>query len=80
MEEEEAQVGAVMDLWDYDRPLETVLSFKYLGRLLTSTDDEWIDAIANPWKSRKSQSLLDRILGQEGVDTWTSGRFYVAVI
>ena len=35
LEEEEAWDGAVMELWDYDRPLDTVLSFKYMGRLLT---------------------------------------------
>ena len=47
-------------------PLETVCSFKYLGRLLTATDDDWLEVINNIWKSSKSWSCLYGILGQEG--------------
>ena len=52
--EEESQAGAVTEFWAYDRPLKIVLSFNYLGRLLTATDDNWQAAIANIWKTRKS--------------------------
>ena len=52
--EEESQAGAVTEFWAYDRPLKIVLSFNYLGRLLTETDDNWQAAIANIWKTRKS--------------------------
>ena len=40
MKDEEARTGKVTAFWAYDRPLETVLSFKYLGRLLTATNSD----------------------------------------
>ena len=80
MAEEEAWEGAVMELWYYDRPLDTVLSFKYLGRLLPETDDDCPAAIDNIWKARKSWFCLAWILGREGADTQTMGRFYVLAI
>ena len=40
----------------------------------------WQAVIANLWKDRKSWCHMDRILGQEGAYTWTSGRFYVMFI
>ena len=52
--EEEAQAGVVVALWDYGRPLERLLSFKYLMRLLTATDDNWKAIIENLRKTRKS--------------------------
>ena len=39
--EEEAWVGEMTEFQAYGKPLETVTPFKYLGRLLTATDDEW---------------------------------------
>ena len=60
--------------------MDTVLSFKYLERLLTATDDKFPAVIANLWNARKIWFCLDRILGWEGVDTHTTGRFYVLVI
>ena len=80
MKEEEAWTGTVMEFWAYDRPLETVLLFKYLRRLLTTTNNDWLMVIANLLKVRKSWSCLDRILGKEGADTWRTGCFYVMVV
>ena len=54
MAEEEAWEWAVMEFWYYDRPLDTVLSFKYLWRPLMETDDDCPSAIGNIWKARKS--------------------------
>ena len=62
--EEEAREGAVVAFWDYNRTLKTVLSFKYLWRLLTSTYEKFPSIIADIWKSRKSWSCMDRILVQ----------------
>ena len=53
MGEEEDRTEAATALRAYDRPLEIVLSFKYLGLLLTVTGDNWTDIIANLWKARK---------------------------
>ena len=78
--EEEAQEGTVTVFWAYDRPMETVSSFKTLGLLLTASKDDWPVVITNICKSRKTWSHLDRIFGWEGADTWTSGNFYIAVV
>ena len=64
----------------YDRPLERVLSFKYLGRLLTETKDYWPEVIVNLQKARNIWSQLDQILGREGADTRTLGNFLVTVV
>ena len=39
MEEEETQASTEVYFHAYRRPLETVTSFKYLGRVLTTSDD-----------------------------------------
>ena len=75
--EKKAQEGTVTALQAYDRPLETVTSFKYLGHLLTTNETNWPEVISNISKYRKSWSFLDWILGREGVDTRTSGRFFL---
>ena len=46
--------------------LETVNSFKYLGRVLTAEDKEWPSVVGNLKKVRNSWARLTRILGQEG--------------
>ena len=62
--EEEARAGKVAKFRAYDKQLEIVSAFKYLGRLLTATNDDWMDVIANLWKARKSWYCLDWILGR----------------
>ena len=47
--------------------------FKYLGRILTATDDEWPVVVENLSKSRKKLAQLSQILGYEGADTWMLG-------
>ena len=39
MTEEEDQAGIVIPFRIYDRPLETVLLFKFVGRLLTAIEN-----------------------------------------
>ena len=62
MEEEEARLGTVTVFLSYDRPLEKLLSFKYLGIILTKNEDNWPVVIANIQKARKSWSCLAYIL------------------
>ena len=53
MVEEDAQSMTVMVFWDYYRPLEKMLPFKYQGRLLVETNDKCPAVITNIWQSRK---------------------------
>ena len=80
MVEEEAQVGAEMALQAYGRPLETLASFRYLGRLRTATYDFWPEVAVNLKKAWRIWSHLSRILGREGEDPKPSVRFYLAVV
>ena len=71
----------------YGKPMEAVSEFRYLGRLLTSTDDDWSALAGNirkarvSWGSlaRVSWGCLARVLGREGADPKVSRSFYTAV-
>ena len=57
-----------------------VVSFKYFGRVLTASDENWPAAVSNLRKVQKRWVQLSKILGREGDDPWTSGNFYEAVL
>ena len=63
----------------YGKSMETVLEFRYLGRLLTATDDDWPAVAGNIKKARLSWGRLDRVLGREGADPKVSQSFYTAM-
>ena len=48
----------------YGRPLETVTSLKYLGRIMTASDDDCTAVVGNLRKARKIWASLSRILGR----------------
>ena len=73
-------MGVATGFQAYDRPLETVTSFKYLGRLPTVTYNDWLSVTTNLQKERKSWAIMSRILGREGADTCTLGRFYPTIV
>ena len=56
-----------------------MLEFKYLGRILTATDDDWPEVVGNLRKARRSWGRLARVLSREGVDPKVSRTFYIAV-
>ena len=63
----------------YMEPTEAVSEFRYLGRLLTETDDNWPVVAGNIKKARRSWGRLSRVLGREGADPKVSRTFYIAV-
>ena len=63
----------------YGEPLEILTAFRYLGRVLTTGDDDWLAVVGNLGKARKSWGRLSRILIREGVDPKLLGHFYKAV-
>ena len=42
----------------YGAPIESVTDFKYLGRILTATDNDWTVVVGNLGKSRRSWGRL----------------------
>ena len=63
----------------YRKPMEAVSEFRYLGRLLTATDDNWPAVAGNIKKARRSWGRLARVLGREGADPKVSRTFYTDV-
>ena len=64
----------------YGKPLENVLAFNYLGRVMTAGDNNWPAVAGNLSKARKSWGRLSRILCREGADARVSGNFFKAVV
>ena len=48
----------------YWAPIESVAEFKYLGRILTATDDDWPAVVGNLGKAKRSWGRLSRVLGR----------------
>ena len=63
----------------YREPIESVTQFKYLGIILTATDDDWTAVVVNLGKARRSLGRLSRVLGREVADPKASRAFYIAV-
>ena len=64
----------------YGRPLETVNYFKYLGWVLTASDDDWPAVVGSLRKSRKIWAQMMRVLVREGANPRVSGTFFKAVV
>ena len=80
MAEEELQEIADRDFQAYGRPLDTVTSFKYMGRVLAMAVDDCPEVVGNLRKARKSWEQADMILGREGDNPRVSGMFFKAVV
>jgi hypothetical protein len=61
-------------------PLESVRAFLYLGRKLSSSDDDWLDVIKNLAKARQRWARISRVLTREGATPRVSAMFYKVVI
>ena len=56
------------------------MRFKYLRRVLTASDDNWLAVFGNPRKARRRWTWMLRILRWKGADPWEYGKFYKAVV
>ena len=66
--------------WAYWRSLMALLVFKYLGRVLTTSNDNWPEVVDNLMKARKRWEKMSRYLVQEGADPRTPGEFYNSLV
>ena len=64
MAEEEMRESAERAFKGYGRPLETVASFKYPGRVFMAADNDWLAVAGNVWKTWNIWAQLEKILGQ----------------
>ena len=65
---------------EYGTPLTEVPSLKYLGRILSSTDNNWPAVEKNLRGERGKWGKMVRILGIEGAYRRTAGRLHVEVV
>ena len=63
----------------YGNKMRVVTEFRYLGRVMTNTDDDWPVVAGNLKKARVIWGRLARILGREGADPKVSNNFYITV-
>jgi hypothetical protein len=61
-------------------PLESVSKFIYLGRQLSSADDDWPEVVKNLEKARKRWATISRVLIRDRATPRISEMFYKAVI
>ena len=62
--EEDARAVAATALTAYGHPLATVPSFKYLGNILSSLDDYWLEEVHNLGKAQKKWVGLSQVLSR----------------
>ena len=78
--EEEARAVTSRAFSAYGRPVEMVPSLKYLGRVLSTADDDWLEVVQNLAKARTVWQRISRILSMEEARPWVSGFFFKAVV
>ena len=63
----------------YSRPIAEVPSFKYLGRVIYSSKNDWLEVVHNLSKLWSKSVHLPRLMVREGLDARTLAMFYVTV-
>ena len=64
----------------YGRPLTSVSSFKYLGRIRMASYDDWYMVVGNLQKVWRNWDPMSRILGMEGANTRVLWDLFKAVV
>ena len=63
----------------YGEPINNLLAFNYMVRVLTAGDGDCLAVVGNLGKTRRIWGWLSQVLGREWVDPKVSGNFYKAV-
>jgi exonuclease III len=63
-----------------DVPIETVMEFKYLGRVVKNDDGDWPAVIQNVKKATATWGRICRILSKEGANPKAMASIYKAVV
>jgi hypothetical protein len=63
-----------------NQPIETLTSFRYLGHIITSMDDDWEAARLNLFNARNQWMTISRVLTRSSASPRISALFYKATI
>ena len=80
MLEEEERAVTFRAFSAYGIPLDTITSFRYLGRVISVADNNWTAVDRNFSKERDMWRKMASILSREGEEPWVSGFFFKAVV
>ena len=69
-----------MAITAYGIYLAPVTSFKYIGRVLLTADNDWPVVVHNLRRASNNWKRLTRVLIREGADAQTLGQIYLAVV
>ena len=64
----------------YGHPLEMVAYFKYMGRVILATNNDWKAVARNLSRAKTVWSRMSRILSRDGATPRASGFFFKAMI
>jgi hypothetical protein len=64
----------------YSTVLEQVQTFRYLGRPLSSTDNDRPTLYWNPGKARKRWTMVSRVLAREGAKPKVAAMFCKVIV
>ena len=64
----------------YATPLIAVFLFRYLGKKLWSSNDDWMAVELNLQRTREKWGRMEKILGRWGADKRILGRLYTALV
>ena len=73
--EAETRESSERDFEAYGEPILFFLGFRYLGRVLTAGDDDWLAVVGNLGKAWKSWGRLSRIMSRGGGISEGVGKF-----
>ena len=77
--EEEGEVTARASS-AYGCPMDMVNSFRYLGQVISATDNDWTAVVNNLSRARAVWGRMTRILSREGAALQVSGFFFKSVV
>ena len=80
MAAEEVRSVTSREFSDYGSPLEMVIYFRYLGRVMSVADDDWMAVVRNMAKVQVLLRRMTRILINEGTRLQVSRFFFKAII
>ena len=77
---EEARAGMDRAIRAYGCPFTNLMAFKYFGRILTASENDWTTVVAYLRKYRRKCARIYRILGQEAAAMQMSEKFLKTVV
>jgi hypothetical protein len=61
-------------------PLDSVCTFKYLGRQISYDDSDWLAVLGNVRKAKAKWAMVSRVLCRQGASPRVSAMFYKAIV